>query len=416
MSGAAGRRHQSGRHSARQNLMSSLVEAINKTEGFTENAIETLQENEKFAKVIQAISNMNDKFEIVHNIINEASDGLDPRTTDCEEKLASLLEENKQLKFELDLLKGMFTKLEAENTSLRDKVTSLSAMHMKENLIIHGICANEDDENPKESVLTFLQEIMCLEVDEQSLLAARRIGKGVPDKPEIPRAIMATMTVTLRDHVLSNAKNLKDKLNDRGKPYQIKKHLPDEWNEERRQLNAQISKAKKSNEKKQEGEQLDEILVRNRTLYINKVPQCKTYLKAPKPADVFVDKMEQEKLDRIKFSTSTMAEKEGSNFQAFAIKAQSMTEIRRAYIRVRQPHPAASHIIAAYNIKNGDGYQDDREFGAGYRLADHLAANGHHNMAVFAARYRDGLNLGPGRYKLYSQVTTKTLVRIKNKS
>ena len=47
MSGAAGRRHQSGRLSARHNLMISLLEAINKTEHFTDQEIEQFESEEK---------------------------------------------------------------------------------------------------------------------------------------------------------------------------------------------------------------------------------------------------------------------------------------------------------------------------------------------------------------------------------
>ena len=366
--------------------------------------------------MFQAISSINDKFEIVHNIINEASNGLDPHTADCEERLISLADENKQLRFELDMLKGMFVKLEAENSRLRDKVTSLSAIHMKDNLIIHGVCADEQDEDPKETALTFLHEVMCLEFEDDGLINAKRIGKGIPDKPDVPRSLMITVKENLRDVILGNGKKLKDKLNDRGKPYRVLKHLPDEWSEEKRQLNAQVYKAKKANDKKVNGEQHDEIVVKQRTLYINKVPQKKTYLTAPRPADVFVDKVEQEKLDKIKFAVSTTVEKDGSSFQAFALKCQSMTEIRRAYTRVRQLHPGASHIVAAYSIKNGEGFQDNREFGTGHRLADVLANNNYHNTAIYAVRYHDGPNLGPRRHKLYKQVVTEALTRIKNKT
>ena len=81
------------------------------------------------------------------------------------------------------------------------------------------------------------------------------------------------------------------------KEYRIMKQLPDQWIEENRQLQAQVAKAKKANEAKDETQGKDNIQVINRTLYINKTPQKKVFLEAPTAGDIFVDKHEQDKMD-----------------------------------------------------------------------------------------------------------------------
>ena len=70
---------------------------------------------------------------------------------------------------------------------------------------------------------------MCLEIDEEHIISARRIGKGMPGKPEIPRPILVQVHPTLREQILGNLKNLKGKVNDRKRSYRITKQLPDEW-------------------------------------------------------------------------------------------------------------------------------------------------------------------------------------------
>ena len=70
---------------------------------------------------------------------------------------------------------------------------------------------------------------------------------------------------------------------------------------------------------------------------------------------------------------------------------------------MRQLHPSTTHIVAAYILKNSDGYQDDREFGAGYRIKDYMVKNAHSNVAVFMVRYHAGPNIDPKQHRLYEK-------------
>ena len=81
--------------------------------------------------------------------------------------------------------------------------------------------------------------------------------------------------------------------------------------------------------------------------------------------------------------------------------------------KMRQNFPEASHIMAAYSIKNGDGYEDDREFGASSRILNILKDNSVSNVAIFVVRYFDGKHIGPKRHELIKKVTTELLVSMK---
>ena len=116
-------------------------------------------------------------------------------------------EENKQLRWELDMVKGLCIRMEAENTELRNKVTQLSARAMKDNLIISGLCNDESLENPLETVTEFLEETMQLEFTRSELVSARRIGR--PAKPDVSRAMLIEVKTALREMILNNKKVLK---------------------------------------------------------------------------------------------------------------------------------------------------------------------------------------------------------------
>ena len=129
--------------------------------------------------------------------------------------------------------------------------------------------------------------------------------------------------------------------------------------------------------------------------------------------DLFPDRVEQDKLDKIRFSASTEIQERGSTFTAYALKVQPITEVKRAYNRLKQLNPSATHIVAAYNIKNGEGYADDREYGASYRALGVLSTHRYNNVALFTVRYHNGDNLGPRRHQIMQKVQMEALARIK---
>ena len=268
MSGAAGKRTSS---KARSGLMSSLEEALNKEDLLNKELLAKSDTDTKLDMLVEAIKEVNGKFTMVHEIINEASDGIDPRTMDSEEKIQLLSDKNKQLHFELDILKGAFFKMESENSHLRTKVIALTAQSMKNNLTFGGLIANEENEQPIDTVYDFLTEKMVLDIPKTQILSARRIGFS--NKPTIPRLMVAQLDPGLKELILSNLKVLKGKVNENKNSYSISKQLPDQWAEENRQLREAVGKARKVNELKKEDEQPDITEVKRGQLYINKVVQ-----------------------------------------------------------------------------------------------------------------------------------------------
>ena len=285
---------------------------------------------------------------------------------------------------------------------------------MKNNLTFAGLLADENDENPIVTLHEFLVEKMHLDIPKSQIISAQRIG--IPAKIDQPRLIAAQLEPSLKSLIMSNLSVLKGVTNSNKKSYSISRQVPDQWSEENRRLKEAIAKAKKKNEAKQETEEKDIIEVKKGKLYINKEVQITQSLAVPKTENLFVDKQEQDKIDRIKFHVSSPLEEKGSKFTAFATKLQSLTEAKRAYIKLKQIFPSASHIMMAYSFKNNhDGYQDDREFGASVQILRTLKEQQNiSNIAVYMVREHDGTHIGPRRHQLIEKVVLEAIAKYKN--
>ena len=93
-------------------------------------------------------------------------------------------------------------------------------------------------------------------------------------------------------------------------------------------------------------------------------------------------------------ATDPIKEKD-STFTAYAVKAKSVVEVRRAYHRVKLYQPEADHTVMAYATRSFAGGHDDHEFRAALRLQNLLQFHGESEMVIFIARRFGGQLLGP---------------------
>ena len=410
-------RNKSVNSAMRHQLMTCLERDINTTPLFDPESFEEGSLEEKLDQVIEAMEKLNERFVKVHNIVNDAQDGIDTRlegtsaqVLDSQEKIQELEEENQQLRFELDLLKSLIYKHSADLTSLRDKTTSCTAQKMSLNLTIQGIlgdCENFKDDNCKGKVSSFLKDTMKLEIAKENIVSAYRQG---PYKKDQNRSIIVKCKdKATKVAILKNKNKLKDVKNDKDMPYYINKQLPEAYVETNREIREIIKVAKKK--AKDAGQDIPDIKVKERKVYVNKQPQIKA-LQIVKPQDLFVDKAEQEKLDKIKFYHSDTKTDQGSAFTGFVAKCSNITEARRAYVKIKQLYTDADHIIAAFTNRNTTGYQDDREFGAGHKLLKTIQDQQTNNIAVYVVRRFGGKLLGAARHDHIKQVALEALAKI----
>ena len=389
--------------------MLTLEEIFNKEVLINEDELAKADMEKKIEMLHQAILNVNNKFANVHRIINNKEDGLHPRLADEETTTTALAEENKSLRHELDIAKGLIAKQDFEISALHNKVTQLTARSMRNNLMIGGLL-EEDGEDPKETVREFLTEQMLLEVNFDQIQAAHRLGRTMIHKDR-PRYMVVRLHPELKDLILSKKKTLKGKKNSQQRFYSIKTQIPDEWEQQRKELNKAIQKAYEENENKDETQEPDRIEVKNRTLYVNKVPHKKTMLLPPKVSEIFPERPEQDKINRMKLYTSTRKEENGSSFIAHALKTQSFTEVRGGYVKLKQMYPHAPHILAAYIINNNQGNQDDREYGASVRILDEVTTQKITNLCVYIGREYEGAHIGPKSHTLIQNAAREAIAK-----
>ena len=170
--------------------MTALEKEINKQlldpEEFEDGSIE-----QKMDQIVDAIQTLNLRFSQVHNIVNDVQDGLDPRlegasaqTTDNQERIEELEQENKKLRFELDLLKNLFFKQHAVTESLREKATLATAKSMSSNVCIVGIDGDkEKDERCTENVNNFIEKVLEIVIPKAKNLR-HLSSRGVQTQPQ----------------------------------------------------------------------------------------------------------------------------------------------------------------------------------------------------------------------------------------
>ena len=148
----------------------------------------------------------------------------------------------KVLKNESAVLKGIIHKHSTQLKSLNDKVAMLSAKSMENNITITGLGGekkSKERENCKENVISFLKEKVEIDADESEIFVAHRIGQR-DSKNSKPRMMLVRCKYQLKERIMKNAKNLKDKTNEQGDYYYINKQLPDQLAEQKREIRKQI--------------------------------------------------------------------------------------------------------------------------------------------------------------------------------
>ena len=139
----------------------------------------------------------------------------------------------------------------------------------------------------------------------------------------------------------------------------------------------------------------------------------KSHLLPIEPLDLFPDKAEREKWNRIKTVSSDTVDEQSSSFTAIAAKCSQFIEVKRAYRKIRALNPAANHVVAAYNLRNGySGYQDDEEHAAGHKMRDFLQQNAPPNVAIFIVRIYGGIHVGPKHFQVMKQTAKQAIDRL----
>ena len=403
-------RHQSYRQAlssiAEDELIPYIMEPPKK---LTTEELAKCSQTEKMGKIISKLGEMCEKVKELHLDLHDDETGINARHVTVQTQSDGNSTKIAELKSENSILKGVVQKQAKQLSILSGRVTQLVAKSMENNITITSIEGDSKKEDCKSKALEFLKSVLEIDAAEEEILVAHRKGKPIEGRC---RPMLLRCVPDLKERILKNKMNIKEKVNSNNDKYYINKQIPDVMAEQNKEIREAIREQKVKDSALPVKER-SKIEIRDRTVYIDGSPVQKQ-LVVPQPIELFVDKAERDKMDKIKFCVSDTASLNGSDFIGFAFKTGQMNEVRRAYRKIKIMHPSADHIVAAYNLKNASGHQDDDELSAGAKLLKYLRDTRPLNTVIFVVRYKNGGNLGFTRFELFEQAAEQATGKLKH--
>ena len=393
--------------------------------------------NDLCKKIVQVDIQLNhdsDGLSTQYSLLQDQCDNTSTNCSKVKESVKEVKKEVSKISSELNTIsreqntyKGIFQRHQHQLDTLNSQVAMLTARSMQNNVTISNLSGNKGKkELCADTVLTFLRNTLQIDVEENELLAAHRVGRW-NEKMTRPRLMVVRCKYHLKERIMNNVSNLKGITNDDGQKYYINKQLPEQHVERNRKIKEQI-RLQKEKDKHLPVKQKSSIEVINKTVYIDKQP-AKEHLPALEIDELFPDEHELDKQMKIKIASSDVVQEEGSTFIGYAVKSSNIQEVRRSNKKVCLLHPGADHIVVAYSIKQHRGYQDDGEHSAGHKLLRVLEGDskkedgdmngdrddedafqqakskkGKINAAIFVVRLYGGVHLGGARFKIINKV------------
>lgn len=370
---------------------------------------------ESINKLYNAYDQVSQRLQPLEVAVFDKSDGILPQlqglanyAKDSDTRVDALIKENASLKDELELVKGLLYKQSKQISALQGKQINQVARSMSDNIVINGIEGDHLDADAMEAralAISFMEEQLEFVPQEQDILVAHWMGQYIKDKN---RAIVIKVHPNLKKQILDNTTKLAKKKNEHGKPFSVNVQLPEMLAEQKREIR-QIIKEKKEAEKHLDDASKSKILVRNNNVYINGQLQRKL-LKPPTVAQLFeIPDSDKEKMDKIKIKYTQTKPLKKSEFLAAACMVSNMNQVHLAYRKLFLQFPGADHIMAGFSCDGKEGYQDDSEFSAGFRILGVIRDSKFTNVAVFIIREYGGLHLGPARFTAIREMAEEAL-------
>ena len=210
---------------------------------------------------------------------------------------------------------------------------------------------------------------------------------------------------------MENSKNLKGKENENGRQFYVNQQVPEHIIANKKKISHEIQKIKAVNFNKPQGQKVKYVVKKNK-LYTDGVPVAKP-ITSPSVDELFVEEVEQERMDKLKMYYSEPKEEKGSVFTAIAVKVSNIAEIRRAYKKIRQMNSNSDHIPMAYDCQKRQNCNDDGEYSGGLCLQKLIESHRVINKAIFIVRKFGGRRLGPKRFQIMEDVAKQALAKMK---
>lgn len=343
------------------------------------------------------------------------------RMENSQSRMAALLDENKRLVHELQIMQGLVQKVQQQASQNSTQVLELTKRGMEQNLMLHGVddSIEKEDSNDevftnrercKHSALKFFKEVMNLNLTIEDIWKAHRVGSYKAGKV---KPLIVKLAYNAKELVMENLSTLKNKSNPITKQvYFINEQIPEGISETRKQASNRAKILKEANDKKPKEERSNIFVINDKVLVDGQVKEPEII--PPQPSQLFLDKDSQNRVDILqsKFVETDLEILRNSEFRALAVKVHSIQETQDAYIAAAQRYPAVDHIMMGYAFRDKavkSGFCDDREYGAGTRIRKTIFETKTRNTAVFVLRKYGGVHLGFNRFQIIENMARKAI-------
>ena len=263
----------------------------------------------------------------------------------------------------------------------------------KRTITITGLCIyNEKKDEIIKEVQCFIEYELGLTVNIEDVYF---LGQNEP-----PMCVTILSNLQEKRDVMKNKSLLKGVTNRYNKPIFINDYWPAETNE-RRKFERDIYTANQTRPDHQKV-QMD---YKGANLYIGDLTaQQAKPVQTPNPMQILdLEVSELNRILRLIICRGEEIHLQNSRFVAYSALISSYEEIQEMYLKVKLLHPAANHVICAYQTDLDDIFNcdfcDDGEHGAGRTLLTFMKDNNLTNRVIFVVRYYGGSKLGPARFE-----------------
>ena len=211
------------------------------------------------------------------------------------------------------------------------------------------------------------------------------------------------------------ASNLKGKKNPMRKAYYINDDMLEEDKEYRNFYRSLL----RENDTQLEDDKL-KITLKKGKLRVNNEP-VKEKITVPTPADILtLDARELDELHKLKTHDAGEHEEGRSEFLCQFQRVKTENEVQKGLAKMKVKYGDAAHTVVAYRLNNPagpyrQGFNDDHEHGAGWRMLEELKEKKDENLAVFITRFSDGSKMGPRRFDVYRDPTKRAVKKYRIK-
>ena len=345
-----------------------LMSAINKMNNNFHHKFDSLKDQLSGPRgVITRLDKMESAYQELLARVDNAESSM-ACASDNTRRISALESQVEKLTNDVAALKGFVQVQDSNLQECKKKVVDLTARSMMNNITISGLMGDKkgsegEPENCKATVLKFMRNELQMEVEDNEIEVAHRVGKPLENKP---RLMVVRCVFALKNRIFGYTKNLKGIQNANGDFYSVKQQLPEPLLSERIQREERMREIIKSNDQLPEEQQHRKVLVqiKNRVLYINKVPQKQNFIQVPTVQEVFNATLEEQvRMEELEFTSSNQVTDKGSIFRAHTLKTHNSKDIRLAYKKIKLLYPESHHIMLAYRVKTYVGFNDDEEYG-----------------------------------------------------